>query len=152
MAEEVVERVVVRAPLKRCYEVVSQIDGYAEWVPHMREVEVLDRDRKKRPKRVAFKVGAFGRSTSYTLDYDYSSAPRGLSWVQVDGDLMSKLDGSYAFDELSDGSTEVTYRLKAELKVPLPGFVKKRAESLGMYAAMTDLKTRAEALAAQEPA
>lgn len=145
MAEQVTEQIVVRAPVKRCYEVASQIDSYVEWVPHMREVQVLDRDRKKRAKKAVFKVGAFGRSTSYTLEYDYSNAPRELSWVHVDGDLMSKLDGSYSFDELSDGSTEVTYRLTAELKVPLPGFVKKRAESLVMHAALSEFKARAEA-------
>ena len=48
-------------------------------------------------------------------------APRTLAWKQTAGDLTSKLDGSYSFDAAGDGSTEVTYTLEVELRVPLPG-------------------------------
>ncbi len=38
-----------------------------------------------------------GRSTNYTLRYDYSGAPERLSWSLVEGDIMKSLDGSYLF-------------------------------------------------------
>ena len=46
---------------------------------------------------VTFRAAAFGRSTSYTLAYDYSEAPGVLAWVQTEGDITSKLDGRYVF-------------------------------------------------------
>ena len=51
------------------------------------------RRRRAGPPRSTFRAGAFGRSTSYTLSYDYSGAPRALAWKQTAGDLTSKLDG-----------------------------------------------------------
>jgi len=38
----------------------------------------------------------------------------------------------------------VTYRLDVELAVPLPGFVKRRAESKIMTTALNELKRRCE--------
>ena len=68
-----------------------------------------------------------------------------LSWVQTQGDITSKLDGRYVFKPLSgDGGTEVTYHLEVEMKVPLPGFIKMRAQSRIMSIALRDLKARVE--------
>ena len=65
-------------------------------------------------------------------------------WIQVEGDLTRRLDGAYTLEPAGD-DTEVVYRLTVELKVPLPGFVKRRAEGRIMGAALKDLKARAEA-------
>ncbi len=43
-----------------------------------------------------------------------------------------------------DGSTEVTYNLEVELRVPLPGFIKRRAQSRIMHTALEELKARVE--------
>jgi hypothetical protein len=93
---------------------------------------------------VTFRAAAFGRSTSYTLAYDYSEAPRVLAWKLTQGDITTKLDGSYIFDPAEGGGTEVTYHLEAELRVPIPGFIKMRATSRIMATAMRELKARVE--------
>jgi hypothetical protein len=64
--------------------------------------------------------------------------------VQTEGDLTSRLDGAYVFEPTVDGDTEVVYRLVVELKVPIPGFVKRRAEGRIMHTALKNLKARAE--------
>jgi hypothetical protein len=53
------------------------------------------------------------------------------------------LDGWYTFVPL-DEDTEVTYHLVAELLMPVPGFVKRRAEGRIMHTALKELKARAE--------
>jgi len=93
---------------------------------------------------VAFRAAAFGRSTNYTLVYDYSKAPEQFGWVQRSGDLTDRLDGFYRFVEAPGGGTEITYQLVAELRVPLPGFIKRRAEGNILHAAIRDLKARVE--------
>src|SRR3546814_20486043 len=72
-----------------------------------------------------------GRSTSYTLRYDHSDDGSRLDWELLRGDIMRRLDGSYVLTPVTgDGDrTPVTYHLDVELVVPLPGFVKRRAES-----------------------
>jgi ribosome-associated toxin RatA of RatAB toxin-antitoxin module len=144
VAELATERMVVAAPSEQCFAVVSDIERYTDWVGDIKEVTVQSRDAEGRPAEVAFRAGAFGRSTSYTLSYDYSAAPRALAWKQIAGDLTSKLDGRYSFERTDDGSTEVTYTLEVELRVPLPGFIKRRAQSRIMHTALEELKARVE--------
>jgi hypothetical protein len=67
-----------------------------------------------------------------------------LAWKQTAGDLTSKLDGSYTFEALGQGSTQVTYTLEVELRVPLPGFIKRRAQSRIMHTALEELRARVE--------
>ena len=144
MADLATERMVVAASPERCFAVSSDIDAYPQWAGDIKEVTVHDRDDQGRPLLVTFRAAAFGRSTSYTLAYDFSEAPRSLSWVQTRGDITAKLDGSYLFEPAVGGGTEVTYRLEVEMKVPLPGFIKMRAQSRIMTIALRDLKTRVE--------
>ena len=76
--------------------------------------------------------------------YDYSGSPQTLAWKQTAGDLTSKLDGQLPLRAAGDGTTEVTYTLEVELRVPLPGFIKRRAQSRIMHTALEELKARVE--------
>jgi ribosome-associated toxin RatA of RatAB toxin-antitoxin module len=145
VAEQTTERMVVEASPARCFAVVADIERYPDWVGDLKEVHVLERDDESRPVVVAFRAAAFGRSTSYTLVYDYSKAPDQFGWVQRSGDLTDRLDGFYRFVETPGGGTEITYELIVELRVPLPGFIKRRAEGNILHAAIRDLKARVEA-------
>jgi phosphatidylinositol alpha-1,6-mannosyltransferase len=142
--ETVGERMLIGGSPEHCYEVLTDFERYPEWAADIKAVSVEQRDEQGRPLRVTFRAAAFGRSTSYTLLYDYSGAPGRLSWVQVAGDLTRRLDGSYELVAADDGGTEITYRLTVDLKVPLPGFVKRRAEGRIMGTALRELKARVE--------
>lgn len=144
MAEQTTECMVVDASPERCFEVVADIERYPEWVADLKEVHVLERDEEDRPVVVSFRAAAFGRSTSYTLVYDYSKAPHQFGWVQRSGDLTERLDGFYRFAGAPGDRTEITYQLVVELRVPLPGFIKRRAEGNILHAAIRDLRARVE--------
>ena len=62
----------------------------------------------------------------------------------VRGDIMRTIDGAYHFSPNADGGTDVRYDLAIELVVPLPGFVKRRAE-VRILNTVRELKVRAEA-------
>jgi ribosome-associated toxin RatA of RatAB toxin-antitoxin module len=134
----------VSASPERCFSVVADIERYAEWAADIKEIVVEERDAEGRPLVVTWRAAAFGRSTSYTLAYDYSEAPRILSWKLTKGDITSKLDGSYVFDAADGSGTDVTYHLEVELRVPIPGFIKMRAQSRIMSTALRELKARVE--------
>ncbi|MDA8278817.1 MAG: SRPBCC family protein [Actinomycetota bacterium] len=144
VAEQATERVVVGAPPLACFEVVGDVERYPSWAADVKAVHVDERDGEGRPSLVTFRAAAFGRSTSYTLEYDYAGAPSRLAWRQVAGDLTSKLDGSYSFAPAGDIGTEVAYTLEVELRVPLPGFIKRRAQTRIMHIALSSLKNRVE--------
>lgn len=149
MTEQATQVILIDAPLEACFDVATQFERYPEWAAAIKSVAVQQRDAEGRGARVHFRTAGFGRSMSYTLQYDYSRAPHVLAWEEVEGDLTSRLDGEYVFADVSrDGQppvTEVTYHLEAELKLPIPGFVKRRAEGLIMHTALRDLKARVEA-------
>lgn len=147
MADQVSQKMVVNAPPEVCYDVVCDFDAYLQWAPDLKEVTVLETDSQGRAALVAYRAAGIGRSNHYTLRYDFSKAPSELSWVQTAGDLTTRLDGAYAFEATGDGSTEVTYKLLVELKIPLPAFVKRRAESKILSTALRSLKMRAESKA-----
>jgi ribosome-associated toxin RatA of RatAB toxin-antitoxin module len=143
VTDQATETTEVTASPERCFEIVTDFERYPEWAADIKQVTVRDRDPDGRPELVEFRAAAFGRSTSYTLRYDYSEAPSVLSWVQADGDLTSRLDGRYEFRP-SDGGAEITYHLSVELKLPIPGFVKRRAEARIVGTALRELKARVE--------
>jgi hypothetical protein len=144
VADQATQNISVTAPPERCFEVVADLERYPEWAGDIKEVEVKERDDLGRPVLVTFRAAAFGRSTSMTLAYDYSEAPHALSWKLTQGDITTKWDGSYVFDTGEGGGTDVTYHVEAELRVPIPGFIKMRATSRIMATAVRELKARVE--------
>lgn len=146
MIDELSVTRVVAAPPEQCHSLVAGVEAYPEWARDVKTVEVHERDADGRPLEVEFRVAAMGRSATYTLRYDHAGAPGEVAWSLVKGDIVSVLDGSYRFDPVEDepDHTEVTYKLGIELAVPLPGFVKRRAEGRIMHAALDDLQARLE--------
>lgn len=150
--EQVAERMIIRGAPRECFEVLTAFEGYPAWAADIKAVTVDERDSEGRGKRVTFRAAAFGRSTSITLEYDYSGAPQELSWVQVDGDLTRRYDGYYRLSPSGDGNTEIVYQLVVDLKVPLPGFVKRRAEGRITSTALRELKAFVEGRDTPQPA
>jgi hypothetical protein len=141
--ELVTERMIIRATPDHCFDVLTDFDRYPEWAADIKSVTVAERDDQGRPTQVTFRVAAFGRSTSYTLSYDYAQAPKELSWVQVRGDMTRRLDGRYVLEAHED-DTDVVYSLVVDLVLPLPGFVKRRAEGRITHTALQELRARVE--------
>ena len=80
MADSASETITIDAPIDRVWSIATDIEGYPGWAHDVKEVVVRDRDDEGRPVEVEFRASALGRSTHYTLRYDYSSAPGRLEW------------------------------------------------------------------------
>lgn len=144
MTEQASQTAIIRAPHDKVWSIAIDFERYPEWAKDITDVVVHARDGEGRPTEVEFRASALGRSTHYTLAYDYSEAPASLSWSMVRGDIMSRIDGAYRFTPMADGATDVRYDLSIELVVPLPGFVKRRAE-VRILNTLRELTARAEA-------
>ena len=143
MADSATETVVIDAPPERVWEIAADFERYPEWVRDVKDVVVRSRDEQNRPYEVEYRASALGRSTHYTLVYDYAQAPDVLAWKMVRGDIQRSIEGAYHLRATDDGGTEVRYDLSIELAAPLPGFVKRRAE-VRILNSVRELKTRAE--------
>jgi len=143
MADTASQTIEIAAPPERVWAIAADVERYPEWAKDVKDVIVRSRDGQGRPTEVEFRASALGRSTHYTLGYDYSEAPAVLAWRMIRGDIMRTIDGAYHLSPATDGGTEVRYDLEIELVVPLPGFVKRRAE-VRILNTVRELKTRAE--------
>lgn len=138
MADQTTQKIHIDAPLDEIWAVLTDFENYRTWARDLKEVTVLERDDEDRATVVRYRAAAMGRSTSYTLRYDWSDAPDRLPWELIEGDIMRTLDGAYEFEPAGTG-TDVTYHLRVELVVPLPGFVKRRAEARIVGTALREL-------------
>ncbi len=139
MSDQATQQMHIEAPRDRIWEALVDFEAYPTWAKELKEATVLQRDAQGRPQLVRFRAAAMGRSVTYTLSYDWTRAPDALPWKLVTGDIVRVLDGSYELREV-DGGTDVTYHLTADLIVPLPGFVKRRAEARIISTALRDLR------------
>lgn len=144
MAETATESITIDAPPARVWEIAVDLPRYPEWARDIKAVTIHSSDAEGRPTEVEFRASALGRSTHYTLAYDYTEAPRVLGWKMIKGDIQRSIDGAFVFDSNGHGGTDVRYDLAIDLVVPLPGFVKRRAE-VRILNTVRELKVRAEA-------
>lgn len=149
MVDQATQRTTIMASPQRCFDAAVDFERYPRWARDIKEARILAKDRGGRAVDVEYRVTAMGRSTTYTLRYFYGSDPLRIAWRLLRGDATSRLDGEYTFMGVGDDTetTEVSYQLAVELAVPLPGFVKRRAESRIMQTALDELKAYVEARA-----
>jgi uncharacterized membrane protein len=145
MADVARQEAIIAAPLEQVWSALVDFERYPSWARDLKQVEVLDRDAEGRGVDVLYRAAGFGRSTTYVLRYSYDEAPHRLPWVLVRGDITRRLDGSYTLQPLGDGRTRVVYDLVVDLVIPLPGFVKHRAEHKIMHTALRELQAHVEA-------
>ncbi len=146
MAETATVTTTVSASPEKCFEIARDYASYPEWAADIKEAVVRTHDELGRGGEVAFRAAAMGRSTSYVLRYNYGSNPLRISWRLMEGDVMVRLDGEYEFSPV-DGdpdACQLTYYLSVDLAVPIPGFVRRRAEGKIVHTAIDELKTRIE--------
>lgn len=143
MAESASQTTIIHGTPQDCFATAIEFERYPEWAKDVKEAVVRERDAHGRATLVEFRASALGRSTHYTLAYDYTGAPERMSWRLVRGDIMRAVDGAYTFTPTPDGDTQVQYDLSIELVVPLPGFVKRRAE-VRILNTLKELKARVE--------
>ena len=138
----------VQATVDECFEVGVDIGRYPEWVDNLSTVSVEQTDDRGRPSVVRFEAEGLGRRSSYSLGYDFSGAPNQMAWSLVEGDLAREIEGRYVFTDVTEEggapATEVQYELTIDLAVPLPGFVKRRAEDKIVNSALAAFKRRVE--------
>jgi hypothetical protein len=151
MADRATKTATIFAPPDVCMAVALDYERYPEWAGDVKSARVAAVDEAGRATEVDFTASALGRTTSYTLYYDYGNLPDQMSWKLARGDIMESLDGSYTFtpSTTSPGATDVVYQLSIDVVVPLPGFVKRRAE-VRILNTLVELKSRVEAVYAAQ--
>lgn len=141
MGQKVSDSTRIEASPETILAVITDFESYPEWAEGMKRAEVLDTDEQGRPTRAAFQVDAKVVEVDYTLAYTYGE--NRVEWTLVEGETINQLDGSYVLAP-GGSSTEVTYTIEADVDIPVPGFLKKRAAKQILDTGLKGLKERAE--------
>ena len=148
MADRTESRITVDAAPSDVLAVIRDFESYPEWTGAVKRATV-ERDDDGWPQEVAFVLDAGVIKDAYTLAYEWDVAQDGtgmVSWTLVRAEqLLRGLDGSYHLAAGPKGGTEVTYRLTVDVKIPMLGLLKRKAEKGIIETALTELKKRAEA-------
>jgi ribosome-associated toxin RatA of RatAB toxin-antitoxin module len=143
MADQTTASITIQAPPGAVLAVISDFESYPEWTGAVKRAEVLSRRDDGRADQVRFALDAGAIKDEYTLQYDWSH-PAEVRWGLVEGQMLKTLDGSYQLTDRGDGSTEVTYTLAADVRIPLLGMLKRKAERVIIDTALKELKRRVE--------
>ena len=122
--------------------VIADFAAYPQWASAVRAAEVLGQE-DGRASRVRFTLDAGLVKDTYVLGYDWDG-DAGVRWHLAEpGSVISAMDGGYLLAD-RDRATETTYELSVDLKIPMPGLLKRRAEKTIIDAALKGLKKRVE--------
>lgn len=148
MAESTRSSTVVNAPAGDVLDIIADLEAYPEWIKEFKNVEILTEDGDGWPDTASFSLDAGPIQDTYTLDYTWDVAEDGqgvASWTLLEASVLKAMDGSYTLTSTADGGTEVVYELTVDVKVPMLGMLKRKAEKVIVDSALRDLKKRAEA-------
>jgi hypothetical protein len=110
-------------------------------------VTVLSEEGDGWADQVRFTLDAGVIKDTYVLDYEWDIRKNGtgvLSWQLVEGTVLKAMNGSYTLTAVAKELTTVTYRLAVDVKVPMLGMLKRKAEKDIIDTALKELKKRVE--------
>ena len=146
MADRTESSIVVDVPPADVLRVIADFDAYPEWTGAVREAEVLEEDEEGRARTVRFVLDAGAVRDTYVLAYTWDVGEIGtgvVAWTLVEAGILKAMDGAYRLAARGLG-TEVTYQLSVEVKMPMLGMLRRKAEKTIIDTALKELKKRAE--------
>ncbi|WP_165985663.1 SRPBCC family protein [Streptomyces sp. YIM 98790] len=148
MAEHTRSSITIAASPEAVMAVIADFARYPEWTGEVKEAEVLSADSRGRAEQVRLLLDAGAIKDEHTLAYQWSGS-REVRWSLVKSRMLRTLDGSYRLVPASGGRhTEVTYQLTVDVKIPMLGTFKRKAEKVIIDRALDGLKKRVEGRAA----
>ncbi|MEV8453405.1 SRPBCC family protein [Streptomyces sp. NPDC052095] len=145
MAEHTRSSITIEAAPADVMGVIADFARYPEWTGEVKEAEVLATDAQGRAEQVRLVLDAGAIKDDHTLAYTWTGANE-VSWTLVKSQMLRAIDGSYALTDLGGGRTEVTYRLTVDVKIPMLGMIKRKAEKVIIDRALAGLKKRVESV------
>ncbi|HET9945187.1 MAG TPA: SRPBCC family protein [Actinomycetes bacterium] len=144
MADRTESSITVDAAPADVMAVIADFEAYPEWTGAVKQAEVRAQASNGRAKEVWFDLDAGAIKDQYTLGYTWK-ADREVRWTLVEAEnIVKSMDGAYLLEDNGDGSTTVTYQLAVDIKIPMLGMIKRKAEKVIIDTALKELKKRVE--------
>jgi ribosome-associated toxin RatA of RatAB toxin-antitoxin module len=144
MADSTESSISVDASPARVMGVIADFDAYPEWTGAVKEAEVRETTPDGRAKDVWFHLDAGAIKDRYTLTYLWTGDEE-VRWSLVEAEsILKAMNGVYRLADNGDGSTTVSYQLAVDVRIPMLGMIKRKAEKVIIDTALKELKKRVE--------
>lgn len=146
MADQTESSIVINASPAAVMAVIADLPAYPEWSDGIKEVIVLTAfEDDNRPADARFRLDSGVIKDVYELEYDWDGDRR-VTWTLTKGDMLTAMDGVYELTDNGDGTTTAHYRLSVDVKIPMIGMIKRKAEKVIVDTALKGLKKRVESI------
>jgi ribosome-associated toxin RatA of RatAB toxin-antitoxin module len=144
MAESTESTITINAAPGDVMDVIADFEAYPQWTGAVKKAEVVKSGSGGRAKEVFFDLDAGAIKDQYTLAYTWKGDTE-VHWHLVKADqIMKSMDGAYLLEDNGDDTTTVTYQLAVDVKIPMLGMIKRKAEKVIIDTALKELKKRVE--------
>jgi Polyketide cyclase / dehydrase and lipid transport len=143
MADRTSSSIAISAPGPDIMAVIADFPAYPEWAEGIAATAVLTAGDDGRAERVRITLEASPIKDTYVLAYDWDGDDA-VHWELVErGTMVTGMTGEYRLVP-GDHGTEVTYELSVDVRIPMIGMVRRKAEKRIIETALKGLKRRVE--------
>ena len=143
MADRTSSSISISATGSEIMAVIADFPAYPGWAEGITAAEIVSTGDDGRAERVRITLEAGPIKDTYVLAYDWNDDDA-VHWNLAErGTMLTGMTGAYHLAERG-GNTEVTYELAVDVRIPMIGMVKRKAEKRIIDTALTGLKRRVE--------
>ena len=147
MADQTESSIVINATPEQVMAVIADLATYPQWSDGITSVTVLAvYEDDNLPADARFELNSGAIKDTYELEYDWNGN-ESVTWTLTKGDMLTAMDGEYRLTDNGNGTTTVQYRLAVDVKIPMIGMIKRKAEKVIVDTALKGLKKRVESIA-----
>ncbi|MBF4477417.1 SRPBCC family protein [Rhodococcus rhodochrous] len=118
---------------------LAAVERLPEWSSTHKSVTVESTHPDGRPHRVRMTVSIVGITDEQVVEYDWNGN-ESMSWTLVESSQQRQQDGAYTLTAKGSGTT-AEFSLTIDPKIPIPGFLVRRAEKMALETAGKGLKS-----------
>ncbi|MFI5430366.1 SRPBCC family protein [Rhodococcus sp. IC4_135] len=137
MAVSGVKEFEIKADPATVMQAVAAVDRLPEWSSAHKKITIESTHDDGRPHRVRMAVSILGINDEQVVDYAFEGDEK-VTWTLVESGQQNQQDGSYVLTP-TDSGTKVTFELTIDPKIPLPGFLVKKAQKTALETASKGL-------------
>lgn len=149
MPESVSESIRINASPEKVMAVIADLAAYPHWSDGFTNVEIITTHDDGPPKDAALSINTPVGKDVYEISYVWTGN-ESVRWTlntdevgKPKSSMMKKLIGSYTLRPDGD-ATMVTYELEIDPKIPMLGFMKRKAAATIVDQALNGLKKHVE--------
>lgn len=144
MAEQTESSISINARPEQIMNVIADLEAYPQWSDGITSVTVLSKyEDDSRPADARFTLASGPIKDTYELEYDWNGNSK-VTWALTKADMLTAMNGEYELTETGADTTLVHYRLSVDIKIPMIGMLKRKAEKVIVDTALKGLKERVE--------